>query len=233
MSESDQVISKRHLAWLKKIAASLANADRPAFKKIYHIEVDGQIYTLAAGGYYFVCILGKAAGSEEVPSDMADKIAAILRDKRIGAVVKVRTLRGWAGPADWDNKHLGCSNCNGEPTIECNYCQNGVRTIACHHCAQTHACPCGECDGKGNLQCKKIQSHGWLNSIMLSRQLVAQAIDGITAGEITIMDGAKTDPVYFDKDNIRAVVMPINQELVTEDEIKSADRFQFGRRVKE
>ncbi len=227
-----ELISDRHLRWLKKIAASPANADRPAFKKIYHVEVDGKTYTLAAGGFYFVCILGKAEGSEEAPEDMSGRISAILRDKRIGAVVKVRALRSWAGPPDWDNKHLGCSTCNGEPSFECNYCEHGVRSIACPHCAQTHACPCGECDGKGNVQCEKIQSQGWLNSIMLPRQLVAQAIHGITAGDITIKDATKTDPVYFDRDDIRAVVMPINQEAVTEDEIKTADRFQFGRRVK-
>jgi len=223
-------LNSRQVSWLKKICASPANADRPEFKKIYHLTLGGQVYTCAVGGYYFVCIAGQTDLSEVAPGNISDKISSILHEKRRGTVVKLRALRSWAGPPDWNNEHLGCSVCNGEPSLECNYCDHGVTMRACDHCGQTHACACKECDGKGTLRCEKIQRLGWLNSIMLSRQLVAQAIYGITVGDVTIMDGSMSDPVYFDKDGIRAVVMPINQEQVTEDEIKAADRFQFGRK---
>ena len=225
-----QDLNKHQVSWLKRICNSPANADRPEFRKIYHLTLDGVVHTFAVSRHYFVCIAGQTDGSEISPANISDKISDLLRDRRPGIIVKVRALRGWAGSPDWDNKHLGCTVCTGEPVLECNYCGHGLTMRACGHCGQTHPCSCKECDGKGNLLCEKIQCLGWINSIILSRQLVAQAISGITVGEVTITDGAMSDPVYFDKDGVRAIVMPINQDQVTEEEIKAADRFQFGRK---
>ena len=225
-----ETISNRQVAWLKKIATSPANKDRPELQKIYHFTLDGMHYTFAVAAYYFVCVEGKMKGTIIAPATMTDKISDYLSDTRRGTAIMVRSLRSWAGPPDWDNKHHGCIECNGSPGVECNYCDHGVTMRACDHCGQTHPCGCKQCDGKGTLRCTRIQRQGWINSVMVSRQMISQAINGITVGDIIVADGSKTEAVYFSSGNIRSFVMPINQDQVTEDEIKGADRFQFGRK---
>lgn len=233
MSKNKTNLNDRQLSWLKKIANSSSNKDRPEYRKIYKLTLKGVEHTFATSKSYLVCMVGHTDLSENAPTNIARKISDILQDKRIGTTVKTRVLKSWAGPPDWDDKHLGCAICLGKPNTGCNYCESGVTKRACSHCGETHSCACKECDGKGNLRCEKIRQLGWLNSVMLSRQLVAQALYGITTGNITILDAAKEEPVYFDKGDIRAVVMPLNQDQVTEEEIKMADRFQFGKQRKQ
>ena len=232
MNKSGTNLSNRHISWLKKISGSSSNKDWPEHRKIYRLTLRGVEYTFATSMHHSVCIAGHMDLSEEAPQNIAAWFVKILTDERPGTTITTRVLRSWAGPPDWDDKHLGCAVCGGKPSIICNYCDKGVTRRACSYCGEIHPCACKECDGRGNLRCEKIRQLGWLNSIMLSRQLVAQAISGITTGNITIMDATKDAPVYFDKGDIRSVVMPLNQDQVTEEEIMMADRFQFGRREK-
>ncbi len=232
MSSNKLNLNDRQLSWLKKMANSSSNKDRPEYGKIYNLKTKGIEHTFATSKYHLVCMVGHTDLSEDAPTNIARQISDILQDKRIGTTVKARSLKSWAGPPDWDDKHFACAICHGKPNTECNYCERGVTKRACSYCGETHACACKECDGGGDLRCEKIRQLGWLNNIMLSRQLVAQALYGITMGDVTIMDAAKDDPVYFDKGDIRAVVMPLNQDQVTEEEIKLADRFRFGKQKK-
>ena len=225
-------LTDRQASWLTKIIDSPGNSDRPAYRKIYQLMVNGTEYTFATSKHYLVAMAGHSDLSEIPPANIAVKVLDYLRDKRTGFTVTARVLRTWAGPPDWDNKHLGCSICNGRPISECSYCSKGKMKRACHYCGETHACRCKECDGRGSLRCAKIRQMGWLNNIMLSRQAVAQSIYGITTGNITILDTARDAAVYFDAANLRAVVIPLNQDQVTEEEIKTADRLQFGKREK-
>ncbi len=230
MNKPKSNLNDRQVSWLKKIATSSSNRDRPEYRKIYHFKLKDVEHIFATSPSYLVCIVGHIDLSVKAPANIAAKLSDILQDKRTGTTVTTRALRSWAGPPDWEDKHLGCSICHGKPTSECAYCEKGVKRRACSYCGEIHPCGCKECDGKGNLRCEKIRQIGWLNNIMLSRQLVAQAIHGITTGNITIMDAAKDDAVYFVKGDTRAIVMPLDQEQVTEEEIKTADRFQFGKR---
>ena len=75
------------------------------------------------------------------------------------------------------------------------------------------ACPEFDCWGVGRHQCEPGPRKGTMSigndRIYIDRNRVAQALDGATDATVRIDYGKGDDPVYFDGDGWRAIVMPM------------------------
>lgn len=180
----------------------------PLFASPFGIEVDGKRFDCATDGRTLVAVVDGT--SPLAPADKIDPGIPKLLTSSPGLFrLDVRLARVWAGTAQWSGKRA-CSNCHGSKRCTPSRCEDCGADLSDN--MRDHQC--GACAGSGSetytpeVRLGAVRSRGLVVCIDLNR--VAQVLTLVGDAEpVTVRIGGELDPVIFDGDGWRAVIMPI------------------------
>jgi hypothetical protein len=146
----------------------------------YLFEHDGAVWSAATNGRVAVFLSGRAGDLEQAPPDLAAILLRNFEPTGTRTGFYLDELKAFLGHAVWSVKCDLCDGRNGE---------------------------CPECEGTGRRAA--LARPGWLCGVPMDRNLLAMALESLTAGVIWIYTRNSSDPFIVVAEGWRVAQAPL------------------------